>query len=291
MVGDIELRGLLPPSTRLATGAPFTLGREAEIGQLVVEEHAVDGQARAERAFDRRGVGGDVAGGVDRDEVRGAGLAATGAGGAALGARRRAGARHGRSRGRARSAASARRDRRGRSARRPARGRNRRRRDRPRGRHKRAACDSAIRCQAAGLSGPERAQVEPLELLQDREHRGRARRGRPHPADPVAAIACRRPARARLRLVGGEVVRGHRRGVARRRRAPSATSACACGAGVEMLGAARGEPLEQGGELGVARPSCRPASAGRRPRRTARGPRATSAGRRPAATASGAGAA
>ena len=53
----IELRGRLPPSTRLATGRrPCSTGSKAEIGQLVVEIIAVDHQARAEAAFDGRGV-------------------------------------------------------------------------------------------------------------------------------------------------------------------------------------------------------------------------------------------
>ncbi len=62
---------------------------------------------------------------------------------------------------------------------------------------------------------PERRQVEPLELLQRREHGDPARRGRPHPADAVAAIgaADRRP---RLRVVGGDVAGGHLRRIVRR---------------------------------------------------------------------------
>ena len=138
---------------------------------------------------------------VDRDEVRSSPALARPA--------RRCGARRpGRrarldmrpSPGRARSAPSARRDRRDRSARRPARARNRGRRDRRRGRHKRAASNSAIRCQATGLRGPRARHVEPLELLQDREHRRRARRGRPHAANPVAAIASPQTGGALLRV-------------------------------------------------------------------------------------------
>ena len=70
MVGDIELRGLLPPSTRLATGAAVLLRDDAEVGQLVVEEHPVHGQARAPRPFDRRRHRGDVAGAVGGGHVR-----------------------------------------------------------------------------------------------------------------------------------------------------------------------------------------------------------------------------
>ena len=84
--------------------------------------------------------------------------------------------------------ASGRRDRRRRSARRPAPRRNRGRRDRPRGRHKRAASIRRSGARRPGLSGPSAREVEPLELLEDREDRGRARRGRAHAADPVAAI-------------------------------------------------------------------------------------------------------
>ena len=74
MVGLIELRGRLPPSTRLATGQPSFSGLEAEVGQLVVEKVAVDHQPRAEAALDRRGLRRDIAPAVDRDEVRGAAL-------------------------------------------------------------------------------------------------------------------------------------------------------------------------------------------------------------------------
>ena len=46
-------------------------GIEGEIGQLVVEDEAVDQQPRAERVLDRRGHRGDVAVGIDDDDVRG----------------------------------------------------------------------------------------------------------------------------------------------------------------------------------------------------------------------------
>ena len=36
----MELRGRLPASTRFATGLPSSIGREGEVGQLVVEQEA-----------------------------------------------------------------------------------------------------------------------------------------------------------------------------------------------------------------------------------------------------------
>ena len=71
IVGDIDERGRLPGSTRLATAAPSFAGREGEVGELVVEQEAVDHQPRAERVLDRRRHRGDVAVGVDDDEMRG----------------------------------------------------------------------------------------------------------------------------------------------------------------------------------------------------------------------------
>ena len=101
-----------------------------------------------------------------------------------------------------------------------------------------------------GIVRAQRAEVESLELLQDREDGGRAGRGRPHPADAIEAIG---PAQglALARLIGGEIVGGHRRRVALRathglHQRPGG------GAGVEMLGAASGEPLQERRERRVA---------------------------------------
>ena len=140
MVGDIELRGRLPPSTRLATGAPSFSGAKLKSVSSLLRIEAVDRQARSERALDRRGLA------TRRCPQRSTATMCEVPGTSASAAAVTRGAPGGvpavdvrRSRGRARSAPSARRDRRGRSARRPAPGRNRDRRDRPRGRHKRAA--------------------------------------------------------------------------------------------------------------------------------------------------------
>ncbi len=59
----------------------------------------------------------------------------------------------------------------------------------------------------------ERRQVEPLELLEDREHRGSARRGRAHAADAIAAVRSAHRV-ARLRFVGGDIADCHARRVA-----------------------------------------------------------------------------
>ena len=118
--------------------------------------------------------------------------------------------------------------------------------------------------------GPKRRQVEPLELLQDREHRRPARRRRPHPADPVVAIgaADRRP---RLGVVGGDVAGRHRRRIVRRS-ADRGGDRLGIGADVETVRArapraARGRPRMPGCGR-----SSRPAAACRPRRRTAPAP-------------------
>ena len=73
MAGDIDERGRLPPAAALAAGRAVAVGgREGEVGELVVEEEAVDHPAVAEDALHRGGHGDHVAGGVDDDEVGGA---------------------------------------------------------------------------------------------------------------------------------------------------------------------------------------------------------------------------
>ena len=69
MVGDIDERGLLPGSTRLATFSPSSRG-EGEVGELVVEQETARHQPRAETVLDRRGHRGDVAVRIDDDKMR-----------------------------------------------------------------------------------------------------------------------------------------------------------------------------------------------------------------------------
>ena len=174
-------------------------GIEAEIGQLVVEIIAVDHQPRAEAAFDRRGFRSDIAPAVDRDEVRGAALLRLTALAQHCRARRRGVPALGRPRSSLSGEISAERLREIGRVDQPgdaARGRNPRRRDIGRGRRKRAA-RFGDQVPGVGESRPERRQVEPLELLQDREHGRPARRGRAHAADPVGAV---RAAHRRSRL-------------------------------------------------------------------------------------------
>ncbi len=73
MVSGMELRGRLPPSTRLAIGWPFVVHvAEGKIGELVVEQEACRPDARAEGAFDRGRERDGVAVSVDDREVAGA---------------------------------------------------------------------------------------------------------------------------------------------------------------------------------------------------------------------------
>ena len=66
-------RGARPLAGLDAVGdrAPSVAGDEGEVGELVVEQEAADHQPRAEGVLDRRGHRGDVAVGIDDDEMRG----------------------------------------------------------------------------------------------------------------------------------------------------------------------------------------------------------------------------